>query len=110
MSARSGRLRSATLALWTLLALGLPWCAHAGPPIDFNIPRGPAATTLRQFQERTGLQFIFDYESSRHIYTNSVQGRYDAAEALAIMTKGTPIQFKFEDEDNVTVNVVMPAT
>src|SRR5690349_4029687 len=98
MSARSGRRHSATLALWTLLALGLSWCAHAGHALDFDIPRGPASQTLPQFQHRTGLQFIYDYESSRHIYTNAVQGHYDPAEALAIMTKGTPIRFEFENE------------
>lgn len=105
MSARSGSLRSAALALWIVLALGFSWCASAGERVEFNIPRGPASQTLRQYQEQTGLQFIFDFEKSRHIVTNPVQGRHDAAEALAILTKGTPIRYEFDNGGVLTVSV-----
>jgi iron complex outermembrane recepter protein len=109
MSARSGSFRSATLALWTVLALGFSWCANAAGRISFDIPRGPASETLRQYQQVTGLQFIFDFDKTRHIVTNPVQGRYDAIEALAILTRGTPIRYELDDGGMLTVSIE-PAT
>ncbi|HVY81823.1 MAG TPA: TonB-dependent receptor [Steroidobacteraceae bacterium] len=113
LSIRSAAAFEATataLALWLLLALVPCRTASAANVVNFRVPAGPAADTLRMYTTQTGLQVLFGYDDVRGIETHPVHGLLDVRTALEQMTKGTRLRFEFMDEDTVTLTVVPEAS
>lgn len=63
----------------------------ADPTLQFNIPAGPAETTLRQFQDQSGADLAYPTEQVRGVSTHAVHGVYTPARALRRMVAGTPL-------------------
>jgi len=55
----------------------------------FTIPPGAAESTLRQFSQQAGVQFIFDTDQVSGLRTAALQGEYFPREALDRMFTGT---------------------
>lgn len=56
---------------------------------SYNLPRGDAATTLKQFAADSGEQIVYLVDNVRGQKTNAVIGEYSAREALNRMLAGT---------------------
>lgn len=101
---------TSALALWLLLALVPCRTASAADLVEFRVPAGPAADTLRMYTAQTGLQVLFGYDDVRGIDTHAVHGLLDVRTALEQMTKGTRLRFQFMDADTVTLTVMPEAS
>lgn len=56
---------------------------------SFDLPRGPAADTLRQFSRQSGQQVVFMVDSVEGEVTNAVRGTFAPGDALDRMLAGT---------------------
>lgn len=67
--------------------------SHAAEEVRklFNVPAGPAETTLKQFSEQSGHGVIFVTSAVQGIETRAVQGELAVREALDLMITGTPL-------------------
>src|SRR5215211_5428586 len=76
------RLRLLACAITSVLFV--LWRAHGGEAATrrFDIPAGPAESTLRQFSEQAGGQFIFSADKVAGVRTHSVKGQFTARDAL----------------------------
>jgi hypothetical protein len=66
---------------------------------DFEIPAGPAESTLRMFAEQAGTQFVFSADKVRGVRTNALKGEYTPRVALNLLVAGTDLRVV---EDDVT--------
>jgi TonB-dependent receptor len=66
----------------------------AGEPAKraFDIPAGPAETTLRRFSDQAGGQFLFSAEKVAGVRTNAVKGEFTAPDALQRLVAGTALR------------------
>jgi hypothetical protein len=60
----------------------------------FNIPTGPARTTLRQFADQSDLNMLFRSDEVGAQITHAISGRLDPQKALQLMTRGSGLQFQ----------------
>ena len=65
---------------------------------NYHIPRGDAATMLRQFATISGSPVLFMMDKVQGEQTNSVDGEYTPSEALKIMLAGTSLEIMQETE------------
>jgi hypothetical protein len=77
---------SAVLAVAPLAA------APAEAKRSFDLPRGDAATTLRQFAVTSGRSLVYVTDKVRGETTNAVRGEYTPREALERMLAGTALE------------------
>ena len=100
------RSRAGSVFILSLL-LGLFLCPLLGAADTtkkvYDIPRGDAATTLRQFVEQSGEQVVFLVEKVRGVSTNAVHGEYVARTALDQMLAGTELYALQDDKTNALV-------
>ncbi len=61
------------------------------PRRAFDLPAGPAETTLRVFSEQAGVQFIFSAASVGGVRTPAVKGEFTARDALDRLLAGTEL-------------------
>ena len=86
-------------AILVMAQVGSPTCCAAETTITFNIPAGNAAHALVEFAKQSNLQPLFLYTAPFALLkTRSVVGEFEPAEALALLLKGTPLTFQFEDD------------
>jgi iron complex outermembrane receptor protein len=77
---------------WFCAALATAWAAGADPPkINFRLPEGDAAVTLRQFSQQARTPIVYPIDVVRGVMTNLVQGEFTAREALDRMVAGTEL-------------------
>lgn len=69
----------------------------------YDIPRGDAATTLKQFVEQSGEQVVFLVEKVRGVTTNPIRGEYVARTALDRMLAGTELYALQDDKTSALV-------
>jgi iron complex outermembrane receptor protein len=65
---------------------------------NYHLPRGDAATMLRQFATISGSPVLFMMDKVQGEQTNSVDGEYTPSEALNIMLAGTSLEIMQETE------------
>lgn len=89
MKPRLSRFPVFGLLLWLAL-LRTAWSAGSDPPKrPFDLARGDAAVTLRQFSRQSGEHLIFPVEAVRGVQTNPVTGRFAPREALDLLLHNT---------------------
>lgn len=82
----------------TLIGATIPCCrVVAGeelaiPKRSYHLPRGDAATTLRQFATISGLPVLFMMDKVKGEQTSAVDGDYSPADALRLMLAGTSLE------------------
>lgn len=104
------RLPLRALALLGCLALALPLRSAEPATRSFNIPAGPAESTLRQFSEQAGGQFLFSAEKVAGVRTNIVRGDFTARDALQRLVAGTTLRAVHDERTGaLTVDRVPPA-
>lgn len=81
-------LRRAALFAGVLALTLTAWAADSAKR-SFAIPGGEAESTLRQFSQQAGVQFIFDSEQVSGLRTAALNGEYLPREALDRMFAGT---------------------
>jgi iron complex outermembrane receptor protein len=59
---------------------------------SFDLPRGDAATTLRQFAASAGRSLVFVTDKVRGETTNSIRGEFTPREALERMLAGSALE------------------
>ncbi len=59
---------------------------------SFDLPRGDAATTLRQFAAASGRSLVFVTDKVRGETTNALRGEYTPREALERMLAGSALE------------------
>lgn len=93
-----------------LLLAGSMVSAQASRPDKraFNISAAAAPVALAEFVQQSGLQVLFDFDAIRGFKTHAVSGRFDPAEALALMFEGIGLTFEFVNERTVSVRPVPP--
>ncbi|MDO8545593.1 MAG: TonB-dependent receptor [Opitutaceae bacterium] len=77
----------------------------------FDIPAGPAETTLRQFSDQAGGQFLFSTGKVAGVRTNALTGEFTARDALERLVAGTALR-AVQDEGTGALTVdraAMPA-
>jgi len=84
-------LRPLFFLLAALLGAGPVGAAEAAKR-SFDIPAGGAETTLRQYAQQAGGQFLFSNEKVAGVRTNAVKGEFTAAVALEQMVAGTALR------------------
>jgi hypothetical protein len=86
--------RYLTVQIMTAVCLAMTLLTESraeGTQREFNIARGWAQATLRQFGEQAGGQFIFSEERVTGVRTAEVKGKFTALIALSRMLEGTPL-------------------
>lgn len=58
----------------------------------FDIPAGPAESTLRRFSEQAGGQFVFSADKVTGVRTQTVKGEYTPRQALDRLVAGTELR------------------
>jgi iron complex outermembrane receptor protein len=92
------RARAAAL----LAAAFLPVSLTAQPEmLDFDISPQVLRTALESFSRTTNYQFIYTNSTISSISVQGVQGRYDAENALEVMLEGTPVRYRYSNENTV---------
>jgi len=95
---RQGRVSSALLLLLLTTGLCGPAAWAAGPTARFSIPEGDAESTLRDFTLQSQLQILYITEKVRGVRTNAVSGDLDVSAAIAMMLKGTVLEYEFQSD------------
>lgn len=92
-------------AAMLFLAIGLssPKLWASGPVAKFNIPAGDAAQTLHEFYMQSQVQILYLASTVAGVKTHPVNGEFEASDALALMLKGTRLDFQFENERSALV-------
>lgn len=92
---RLARLSHSCRHLWLLaLVLGSACFLRAAEPVvrTFDLPAGPAETTLKRFAEQAGDQFVFSAEKVAGAQTAAVKGQLTARVALERMLAGSDLR------------------
>jgi len=91
----SPRLFARTARLFGLICFGLGLTAAAvaaeAARRAFDIPRGDAFTTLKQFATQADARLLYSVEDVKGVTTNAVKGSLTAREALRRLVADTPI-------------------
>ena len=75
-----------------IMAAAPPGAATVEAKRSFDLPRGDAATTLRQFAAAAGRSLVFVTEKVRGETTNQVRGEFTPREALERMLAGSALE------------------
>ncbi|OHE87243.1 MAG: hypothetical protein A3G75_09485 [Verrucomicrobia bacterium RIFCSPLOWO2_12_FULL_64_8] len=70
---------------------------RAEPKRAYDLPRGDAATTLRQFAGLCGRQIFFMMDKVRGEQTNAIAGEFSPREAIDRMLAGTSLIALFDE-------------
>lgn len=105
------RFRRLCIGIGRVLTLGMVISVLASPALRaadltrkvYDIPRGDAATTLKQFVEQSGEQVVFLVEKVRGVTTNAIRGEYVARTALDQMLSGTDLYALQDDKTSALV-------
>jgi TonB-dependent receptor len=105
------RLRRWLPAGLLVLASGLAAGAAETAKRPFDIPAGPAESTLRRFAEQAGGQFLFSADKVAGVRTNAVKGDFTAREALQQLVAGTELRAVHDERTGaLTVDRVATTT
>lgn len=72
--------------------------------LGFNIPAGPAASTLQEFAVQSNLNVLFQSDAVGTQPTRAVMGTFSPGEALIIMLAGSGLRHQFVERDSVLVS------
>lgn len=94
------------------LAVALALCsANAlAEPVQFSIPAGDAAETLKAFGAKAGVQLLFVTGAADKRPTPALNAKLEPAEALQRLLQGTGLTFEFVNERTVAVRRVDSAS
>jgi iron complex outermembrane receptor protein len=95
---RQGVLSTLLIVIASLFATAGAWAA--GPKNYYNIPAGDAVKALHQYSLQSKIEILYVVEIVQGQKTNAIVGNYDATEALALMLKGTDLEFAFKDDSS----------
>jgi outer membrane receptor for ferric coprogen and ferric-rhodotorulic acid len=70
----------------------------------FDIPTGPAETTLKQFRAQSGAELVYPAEIVRGVNTPAVKGEFTPAEALRLLLADGPLSAR-QDNGSATFMV-----
>lgn len=76
---------------------------------EFNIPAQSLTSALNQFAATTGLQVSYQADLAAGRTSSSVSGTHTPVEALQALLTGTGLQFRFANDQTVTVERATPA-
>ena len=76
----------------------------------FDVAAGPAETTLRQFSEQAGGQFLFSAEKVAGVRTNSIKGEFTARDALQRLVAGTALRAVHDERTGALTVDRVPST
>lgn len=74
----------------------------------FDLPRGEASVTLKQFTAQAGVQLLYTMDAVRGVISHPVAGRLTAREALIRMFAGTSLTV-VQDQGNGALSLVKGA-
>jgi iron complex outermembrane receptor protein len=95
---------------WLSLALLFPFYSGATALAEeagrrhFDIPAGPAVTTLKRAAQQAGLEIVYSASVVIGVQTQSVQGDFTPREALDYMVANTPLKI-FPDPKTGAISV-----
>jgi len=89
------------LCLLGLVVL-LPLAARA-EPVDFNLPAGPAADALLGFSRQAKIEVLYSFDELRSAQSTGVVGRYEPADALSRLLRGTGFIARRDDKGKFVV-------
>ncbi len=76
-------------------------------PVDFSIPAGDAAETLKNFGAQARLQLLFVNEAVERHATQAVSGELEPRDALERLLAGTGLTFEFVNERTVAIRAAV---
>jgi iron complex outermembrane receptor protein len=104
-------LRGCRVAGWfgLLLAVGAG-VGRAGEAArrNFDLPEGPAESSLKRFAQQSGLQVVFSPAVAEGVRTNAVQGEYPPLDAASRLVSGTGLQVRHNERTGVVTVVTAP--
>ena len=80
------------VAALVLLFAGVLSSHAADAKRSFDIPAGPAETTLRRFSDQAGGQFVFSADKVAGVRTQAVKGEFTPRDALTRLVAGTELR------------------
>jgi iron complex outermembrane receptor protein len=81
------------------------WPVQAEERLNFDIPESSADDGLMLYAEQAGRQVLFPYDLMSRYTTNSVNGRYGADEALALLLAGSGLEAAANDTGTLTIGL-----
>lgn len=103
-------MRLAPVVLRLLLAfagVAAPQAGAAERTVDFDLPAQPAAQALLAFSKLTKIEVLFSFDALRAVQSTAVAGKFEPAEALARLLRGTGFAARPNGRDRF---VIGPAT
>ena len=95
-----------SIAIASVLAWLAPNASVADAALkSFDIPRGDAAVTLKQFASQAGVQLLYTMEAVRGVISHPVAGKIIPREALTRMFAGTDLTV-VQDANNGALSLV----
>ncbi len=70
---------------------------------NFNISQQSLDSALQTFAEQSGLQMVFVSKVSKGMQAQTITGRYDEGQALAMLLSGSGLGYEFIDERTVAI-------
>ncbi len=78
--------------------------AHAmASGVNFEIPAGSAATTLKEFAAQAHVQLLFDYKVVKALKTPAISGQLEPTEALKTLLQGSGLTFRQVNDHTIAV-------
>ncbi len=106
-------MRLALVLLRLLVALTgiavLP-AAPAERTVDFDLPAQPASQALLAFSKLTKIEVLFSFDALRAVQSAPVTGRFDPADALARLLRGTGFAARPNGPDRFVIGPAAPPT
>ncbi len=86
------------MAVW--LVLGALLSAHGEEPVrrHFNLPEGPAISTLKRAAQMAGIEIVYSAAAVSGVTTNTVIGDFTPLEALERLVANTPLRLHHDVE------------
>lgn len=94
----------ALLASLFALIVALLACPASAEPVRFQIPAGPAATTLQSFAAQSNLNVLFQSDEVSTQETQAVSGSFEPLEALRRMLSRSGLKYQVQEPEGVLVS------
>ncbi len=96
------------LVIACIAVLALPGARAV--PQDFDLPRQPVAGALLAFSRQAGIEVLFSYDDLRDLQATPVSGRYEPADALNHLLRGTGFVARRKGPTTIVVTRLRQAT
>jgi|HubBroStandDraft_4_1064222.scaffolds.fasta_scaffold00083_7 iron complex outermembrane receptor protein len=78
--------------------------------VEFDIAAQPMPQALKRFAAQAHVQLLFDYKAVEALKTSTVRGRFEAADALGLLLRGTGLTFQQVNDHTIAISRAGPTS